>query len=137
MGNRYFILEENKATKVSNNIFEPFRRGEGCIEGYKNKTIHVASVSIETKDRKPIRITYIECCKLLIDDKGAIEKEWSEGMGSLESISFHEESRSNGGPVVDARKTFKQRQYLNKYIWKINKIQVDAICELLGINTES
>ena len=100
---------------------------------YAGKKIRYALVILETKDRKPVDILYIEHSFLFFDADGRLdpkEKEIDAKFAADMIPPFKEEESKK---IIDAKHRFVQKRYADHYRWEpTQEIATSIIKAILG-----
>lgn len=99
----------------------------GKKTGFKNQILKVAELLINLEDRKPQKITRAIFFKLKFDDKGALEKDYFDEMGSLQMSSI--DFLGNG---LSKENIIAQEKYRIKYGWYPTPREIKLINQYLN-----
>lgn len=69
---RHFLVDGDEIRPLAQAANERLRRGEIRLPGYAGRDLHVVDVSVEVRDRAPVRVRDIRTAVLSLDERGAL-----------------------------------------------------------------
>ncbi|MBV8536768.1 MAG: hypothetical protein JO128_14305, partial [Alphaproteobacteria bacterium] len=84
---RHFLVQDDEIRPLTQNVLERLRRGEMRLPGYAGQDLHVVEVSIELKDRTPVKVRGITTAVLSLDQHGALRSRLLEDLQASLSAS--------------------------------------------------
>ena len=108
---RHFLVHDDEVRPLTQNVLDRLRRGELRLTGYAEEDLRVVEVSVEVKDRTPVKVRKITAAVLSLDDKGALRSRLLDDLRASLSAS-----RTGHAPARDR--------------WLPSQAQLDRITEL-------
>jgi hypothetical protein len=125
---RVFFMEGGKPRRVPVTVFNRIYDGRERMPEAAGKKVRYVFVSLETEDRKPVAVSYVEFGILVFDKRGRMDpKAKSESMRlAAESVASVLEGRREGS-VIKAEGRFAQKRYADMFKWKPTPEELEAI----------
>ncbi|HTY69760.1 MAG TPA: hypothetical protein VMH36_24110 [Alphaproteobacteria bacterium] len=108
---RHFLVHDGEIRPLTQNVLHRLRRGDVRLPGYAGQDLHVVDVSVEMKERTPIKVRGVTTTVLSLDDKGGLRSRLLEDLRA--SLSASRTGRAPG----------RER-------WSPSPAQLDRITEL-------
>ncbi|HTP83395.1 MAG TPA: hypothetical protein VMQ11_10640 [Alphaproteobacteria bacterium] len=84
---RHFLFQGDEIRPLTQNVLERLRRGEVRLPAYAGQDLRVVDVSIEVKERRPVKVRRITAAVLSLDETGALRSRLLEDLRASLSAS--------------------------------------------------
>lgn len=112
---RHFLVDGDEIRPLAQAASERLRRGETRLPGYAGRDLHVVDVSVEVRNRTPVRIRDISTAILSLDERGALRSRLLEELRA--SLAASRTGRAPGCAPGRAR-------------WSLSPTQRERVTEL-------
>ena len=119
----FYFSKNGDAIRIPFAKWKRIRAGYEMVEAFSNLTIHIAYVYLVLKKRKP------DCC-LCIDGKiYYFDKSGRVILDKLHYIDIFQDLDEEAGGVISLQHRKKKKDVAEKYHWKLNSQQIQAVIE--------
>ena len=108
---RHFLVHDDEVRPLTQSVLERVRRGALRLAAYAGRDLHVVEVSVELKDRTPVKVRGVTTTILSLDEEGAVRSRLLEDLRASLSAS-----RSGHAPA--------------RVLWSPSRAQLDSITDL-------
>lgn len=111
LSTRHFLVDGDEIRPLTQSVNDRLRRGEAVLPGYAGRDLRVVDVTVETKDRTPVKVRDVNTAALSLDERGGLRSRLLDDLRASLTAS------RTGRAPARAR-------------WAPSKAQLDRITEL-------